>query len=684
MKRLKFNSQGKLESLDGLSMKTWQEEQVSSHAKKIERRKLKTSESLEFLKPENQKPKSLEGMEEIFDKSHWNLNDKSGPITPLEFSNGKTQEDLVKEIVKLIEEKNKIIFLHGACGTGKSAIALNVARILGKTSIVVPVKNLQRQYEEDYMGKMFINKQNGQKMKIAMMTGRENHDSIILPGKSCAYQELPENIKITEKNYLKLTEYFEQNPFLSGHAKPELKHIRRLTIAPSNPYWSPIIPSEFDLNQMKDAKKIKYSGCSGRDYTFYHRKPGCSYYDQYLAYTKADIIIFNAAKYKAELSIGRKPATEVEIIDEADEFLDSLFVQEEINLTRFANSLATIVPETLQTKETIDELLNLIKLEEQGKRAVGVDESQVFGVKETQIEKILKVLQSNKELEAEITIDELNYSNKALEVSKSFPDNFKDIYLTYRKDDENLYVKLVSTNLGPKIQDLLDKSKSLVFMSGTLHSKKVLENIFGIKNFKTVEAETIVPGAIEIIMTGREFDCKYSNFATGNYSREEYLTSLSFCVEKAKNPSLIHVNAFLDLPSEEEKTNFNIGNVMSQEKLREIQGEDKTGKTISKFKQGLAETLFSTKCTRGVDFPGNTCNSIVFTKYPNPNVSNTFWKILQKTHPQHFWDFYRDKAYREFLQRIYRAVRSKDDHVYILSPDLRVLNSVRKLQNGRS
>jgi Rad3-related DNA helicase len=77
------------------------------------------------------------------------------------------------------------------------------------------------------------------------------------------------------------------------------------------------------------------------------------------------------------------------------------------------------------------------------------------------------------------------------------------------------------------------------------------------------------------------------------------------------------------------------------------------------------------------------CNSVIFTKYPNPNVSDTFWKILQRTHPDSFWDFYRDKAYREFLQRIYRAVRSINDHVYILSPDIRVLDSVKRLQNKK-
>ncbi|MFH1970930.1 MAG: hypothetical protein ABIJ05_00905, partial [Patescibacteria group bacterium] len=57
-----------------------------------------------------------------------------------------------------------------------------------------------------------------------------------------------------------------------------------------------------------------------------------------------------------------------------------------------------------------------------------------------------------------------------------------------------------------------------------------------------------------------------------------------------------------------------------------------------------------------------------------PNISSLFWKILKRTNPQHFMPFYMDKANRELLQRIYRGLRSKTDRVYLLSPDVRVLN----------
>ena len=92
----------------------------------------------------------------------WSLYNKETSLEPLVFSNNKSQLDIVKEVLKAIKEGHKIIFIKGACGTGKSAIALNLAKEVGKTSIVVPVKPLQKQYEEDYTKKYRILKNNNE------------------------------------------------------------------------------------------------------------------------------------------------------------------------------------------------------------------------------------------------------------------------------------------------------------------------------------------------------------------------------------------------------------------------------------------------------------------------------------------------------------------------------------------
>lgn len=672
-KRLEFDSEGRLLSVDK-KLLDYSREKEDIYEIGLNH-ELKTSKGLSFLSEDNEKV-----FNDIFDERYWSLFKDNKKLEPLKFSNGKTQEDVVKEITELIKSGKKIILLHGVCGTGKSAIALNIARNLGKTSIVVPVKGLQKQYEEDYTKNMHLLKPNGKKLKIAMITGRDNHDSIIIPGTSCSNPNLPDTIKLSERNHKKLKEYYLDNPYISSTTMPEHKKLKRISIAPANPYWSPILPSSIELNHFKDAKKRKYKGMNGEEFTFYHRKPGCSYYDQYLSYLDSDVIIFNSAKYLSEISIGRKPLTEVEIIDEADEFLDNLSNLASLNLTRLSGALRMIVPESSEIEEIIREITRLLESEEKNKRALGVDEDRIYPIKETKLAEILKMLSSNLELESEITVDETNYANQALESAKDFSDSLDDTYVSFHKIEDSLFATIVTTNLEKKFRKIINGNKAIVLMSGTLPSENVLKHLFGIKDYSVVEAETINQGAIEIIKTGTEFDCKYSNFKSGQFSREDYLNSLLRVLEKSKKPSLVHVNAFNDLPSEEEISKYRLSIILSQESLRSLQENDKIGKRIQDFKTGSLKILFTTKCSRGIDFPGEMCNSVVFTKYPNPNVQGTFWKILRKTHPDYYWEFYKDKANREFLQRIYRALRSKQDHVYVLSPDTRVLDAVRELQ----
>ncbi len=615
----------------------------------------------------------------IFEEADWSLYTDEEKLSPLKFSNKKTQEDIVKEAVKLIKEGNKIIFIKGVCGTGKSAIALNIARKLGRASIVVPFKTLQNQYRDDYTKKKYLLKSNGQRLKITMITGRDNHKSMLNPGTTCADPSLPENIRLNEKNHETIKNYYRNNPFISSRNEFDMKNMRRISIAPANPYWSPILPAEIEV-YIPDAKKKKYKGLGGKDFIFYHRKSGCTYYDQYQAYVDSDVIIFNSAKYKIETDLNRKPHTDVEIIDEADEFLDSFSTQMSINLSRLNVALKGIPSDKVSVRDTIEDISNIIKNEEINKRALGVDENQVYQLKDTPLFKIMETYLESPELEDEILFDETSYANRLIEMVRNFYEFTSETYLTYRKYEDELYASLVTTNLSQKFKEMVDKNKAMVLMSGTFHSDQILKNVFGVQNYKVIEAEVKFPGTIEIVRTGKEFDCRYTSFSSKEHSREEYLEALSKCLEKAQKPTLIHVNAFEDLPSNEEVNRLHLNNIISKEKLIDLQANDKEGNSIEVFKSGLSSTLFTTKCSRGADFPGKTCNSIIFTKYPNPNPNDTFWKILKKTHPQYFWEFYKDKAYREFLQKIYRGLRFEEDYVQVLSPDTRVLEAVREMQ----
>ena len=649
-------------------------------------------------------------------------------LSPLVFSNNKSQEDVVKEIIGAINEGWKIIFIKGVCGTGKSAIALNLAKELGRASIVVPIKALQKQYENDYTKKKYLLKENKQKLRISLITGRKNHLCPFLQEKqeqgkkekkeenaklsefdnnltdlsefdsnltdtennedyktrreveenirdiSCDNYEIPCKIEIKEKNLKKIKEYIRLNKFVLMKNFNKISDVKRMSIAPVCPYWSPILPSWMNIDVLKNESRYrKYTGLHNIEYTIYKRKQGCGYYDQFDAYVDADVIIFNSKKYLLETVMDRKPSTDIEIIDECDDFLDSFANQSRINLNRLEIALANLYPDS-ETEKPVSELRVLVKnilnnreIEEH------ILNEKIFPLEKTKISLLLKYFLDNPKLLEAAEEDEQNYCYHCDEVARTFDGLFDETYLTYQKEEDSLIVKLVTINLAKKFKELQEKNKVLVLMSGTIHSRKVLKDIFGIENFKIIEAETEMPGKAIRFPRGIEMNCKFENFLRGRINRRDYLLALSKCIEKAKKPILVHVNSFADLPSEEECKLYNIKNIMTREKLLSLQEKDKTGKAVEHFKKGKIDILFTTKCNRGADFPGNQCNSIILTKYPYPNISSLFWRILKRTRPKHYREFYMDKSKRELLQRIYRGLRSEEDCIFLLSPDIRVL-----------
>lgn len=638
----------------------------------------------------------------------WSLYSKDKFLEPLKFSNGKTQEDVVNGVLALVKEGKKIIFIQGICGTGKSAIALHLARELGKASIVVPGKNLQMQYKRDYERDKYILGKENSPLKISVITGRKNHICKYLEDNHKAIpkfkreinsklsdifefeekEELPSDlsadnihlpckIEIKEKNWKKIQEYLKKNKDIKYRNFLNIKDVKRISVAGVCPYWSPVLSGAYELNSKSFADSIKkrYTGLEGKEFIFYQRREGCKFYEQFNSFINSDVMVFNSMKYKLETAMNRKPLTEIEIIDECDEFLDSFSNQKSINLDRLQRSLVNIFTKEEGTYKIVKEIGEIInQLKRNSKAQEGFENEEIIPLKKTGIYDLIRIFLKTPEFLDDA--DEENYVFEVEAVAWMFEDFLEESYVTFRKKDGNLVANIVTTNLAKRFGEIVNKNKVIVLMSGTIHSEPVLKNIFGLNEFEIIEAETLQQGNIEVQRTGFEMDCKYSKLSKSN--RGDYLKSLDKCVELSKKPVLIHVNAFIDLPSEEEIKKFGLKNIFSREKLQEVQEKDKTGKGIKKFKKGEIDVLFSTRCARGIDFPGEQCNSIIFTKYPNPNVRDAFWKILAKTNPSQYWSFYKDKARRELWQKIYRGLRFKEDHVYLLSPDSRVLEGFEK------
>ena len=643
----------------------------------------------------------------------WSLYQNKKFLEPLEFSNGKSQEDVVKEVLKSIDEGHKIIFIQGVCGTGKSAIALNIARNVGKTSIVVPGKSLQKQYKDDYgenlvseNNKYLLNK-NNEKLKINVMTGRNNHQCVFLKNNeikipkikkeinlklndifefskkeleeknkkdfSADNQKIPCKIEIKEKNFRRIKEYLKENKNINLRNIIKINDVKRIPLASICPYWSPVLPDKYELKNIKFLDKKTYEGLEDTKFIIYKRTPGCKFYEQFDSYIDSDVIVFNSLKYKLESALNRKPKTKIEIIDECDEFLDGFSNQRTIYLDRLQNSLIQLTGINEEVNKIVKQMISLItEIKFDNKTNETIKFNKIIPLKENSIYTLFKLfLDSPKFLEE---IEEENYLFEIEETVKMFEDFFDETYLTFSNQENNTLVNVTTTNLAKKFKEMIDKNEVIVLMSGTLHSENVLKNVFGINDFIKIDAEIQQQGNIEIKRTGFEVDCRYENFSNGKFTREQYLKALSKSIEISKKPTLIHINAFNDLPTEEEIEKFNIDNLISRGELRELQNNDKSNIIVENFKKGKINVLFTTKCARGIDFPGKECNSIIFTKYPNPNIQDDFWRILKQTKPQYYWDFYKDKAKRELLQKIYRGLRSKEDHIYLLSPDARVLD----------
>jgi Rad3-related DNA helicase len=598
-------------------------------------------------------------------------------LKPLVFSNGKTQADIVKEVLDAINGGSKLIFIAGMCGSGKSAIALNLARHFKKTSVVVPIKSLQAQYENDYTKKKFILGKDGKPLKIAVIKGRNNF-RCPFNGERADDMELPCTIELREKNTEQLLKYVDANDEVDRENFSTASDVRRMNVAPACPYWAPIMPSEINPKGLGDFKKKRYEAICGKEFALFQRKKGCGYYDQYTAYADADVLIFNSMKYQIESMIGRKPKTDLDIIDECDEFLDSFSSEKKLNLNRLSSALSNLMPKDQEKRAAVKDLIH-----EVNDVLFSPPLTDIEKIKDSSILKIIEFALENPNLAED---EEFNYYNTLVEIARSFENLLDETYISVdriEKDagqkglfskggEDTVIVNLVSINLAQKLKELIEQNNVLVMMSGTLHSDKVLRDVFGLNDFKIIDAEPEMPGKVHKQRTGLERNCSFANFKSGSVSRNMYLKIMDMCLMNAERPTLVHVSAFKDLPSEEENRKLMLDNLITRERLKELQSQGNVA--VDEFVNGDENVLFTTRCSRGVDFAGDKCKSVVLTRFPYPNIQGLFWQILKREQPEKFMDFYMDKARRDLVQKVARGVRFKGDKVSLWSPDSRVLD----------
>ena len=71
-----------------------------------------------------------------------------------------------------------------------------------------------------------------------------------------------------------IMKFIEMNKEVSKFDFSSVGDVRRMSVAPSCPYWSPLLPAELSTKSLEKANKKKYMAISGKEYAIYKRKRG--------------------------------------------------------------------------------------------------------------------------------------------------------------------------------------------------------------------------------------------------------------------------------------------------------------------------------------------------------------------------------------------------------------------------
>lgn len=437
-------------------------------------------------------------------RKNWSLqNSNNECVSPLIYSNGKTQEDIVKEIIETLESYD-VVSLQGGVGSGKSVIALQVISHFGSGIIAVPTKILQRQYVEDYCsGKKYHFSLGEKNLPVNFMFGRSNFYCSFIGG-SCAGPDAPCLRKL-------------------------MKGETRVQAASECKSWAPVYPlslAEKVEEYLLDYSQYDYKSVRGTKVFFCPDEP-CEYYDQFSYYIKNGAIVMNLAKWTAETWIGRKPAVPVEIIDEGDIFLDSLSYKTTIGERFFTK---------LKNKHEVTDERFIYILKSFGKC---IQNNRGYeGLINESITEFLEVIQD--ELR-----DVVGTSQNLVNKIKLFLD-YPNMAFAQVKDDK---LTIFLSRPDVVFSELKSRSGKIVLMSATIQSPGIFSSVFKLNNIPTIQAEPKFPGTLKLMFTKDSIEVVHRNWVKTEF-RRKYYQVLEKIIEKATRPTLVQVHALKYMPRE--------------------------------------------------------------------------------------------------------------------------------------
>jgi len=550
------------------------------------------------------------------------------------YDDGRNQLDVINDVLNALDDHD-IVQLQGAVGTGKSNIALHVISEKKKGIISVPTKILEEQYVDDYCGDGVykIVTRLDMSMDVNNLRGRTNFPCL----------NPPRHIKDTLVT--------------CGHealycTRPLIEPETRAEVAQACLHWSPVysptmLPEAFNSYNMKT---FKYDSISGSKIYFEAKKP-CPYYAQFIHFVPEGAIIMNSSKWEAETWIGRKPRVPVEIIDEADMFLDSLSYKTSLSnwdISKIEKARIFDEQETSYAEREIGQLYQKYRGKPEMELTTAPDlESFVNG--------ICMAIEGS----SEPTLATLSFKLDVLL-------KFKEYVYFVAIDARNITgFMFFIARLDITLNELRKRSGKIVLMSATAHSPENLQNIFNIAPPKII-AQDDNPGTL-YLMTPADYKLPKITHRTWDklQIQQEYHRILEHQLRVATKPCYVLVHAMRYLPNAYKRNN------------------DESRDTYWKRSKHKG-VRFSTRMDRGIDLKDDQCRSIILLKYPIPNISDVLKKAQRKLLGETvFWKYINDMADRDLLQQCGRAIRHKDDWCQIYSPDRKSVNRLRQIWKGR-
>ena len=590
-------------------------------------------------------------MSSICDEVEWDVSIDGVPVEPRRYSNGKTQKDVVCEIVSAWSSGRRLVAFESAPGSGKTLVSIsavmNHRALYGSDSdvglAVVPTIPLAHQWGsydfEDGRNRV-------SRARIKVILGKDNFTCML------------KNTKASDK---------------SLPCNQPGSYLEKLRACPY--YARPVSRYLFEkLKESVDVEEVgSYINSKGVETVVYRRRKGvCPYHQQYIDMLKADIVVATDAKFRLDHEVGLLPSAVYKVFDEADEYLFRRiprFIFELDEVRHIRNLVKEYEPKDEEEEDHKLKLLReLTQLINDFKKARSEEDIHML------ILELRSTMESVCSLgnicDDEAVADFLNRLNEVVAILNKYSSSVAFV----KRGVNELVVTATDTKAftTAHLKTYLGRDDYVLLTSGTFPDKEKMSNLF-LEVDAWVTGEARLPGVVYVPPRG--LFGSFSMDVSGKRMRKdpqymETVVNLFFKVlifmRSIVTPRLIYVHS----------KNFFKAFMRKYSNLNIIFDHSDTDDFLAKLRDGELEEVASTRAGRGIDLPN--VHGIIFTKAPYPDLSDPFWAVLFSVRPRLAETLYRLITKWNTYQILARALRNEDAWVIVDSPDNKVLEIIKE------